>query len=105
MGPVSGACAKLDPQPQRASERLHTRVFVWKAVLQLLVEQLDPDLLQSGTRCQHLSNNVGTVPLALYHPLQAADLSLDPLQSVQYLFVGSSELVFDFGPPCDSGDT
>jgi len=55
--------------------------------MKLLIEELNPNLLQGGTRCQQLGDNVRAFSLFCYHELQAADLPFDPFQSIQQLLV------------------
>ena len=80
------------------AQAVQVGIVAGKATRQLLVEQLGAHLFQGRARGKDLGDDVGTAPLVLDHALQAADLTLDPLEPVEDLLVGE-QFVFDLGPP------
>src|SRR5215207_6564152 len=57
------------------------------AVLDVVVQQEEPDLLQGGDDARYLGEDVYAVGLLVHHPLQPAHLSLDPPEAVLELLL------------------
>ncbi len=52
----------------------------------MILEHHRLDLLERGAHRRKLGQNVDAIAIVLDHPLQAADLPLDPTQSLQLVF-------------------
>src|SRR3954471_5995166 len=67
----------------------------------VLVEELDPHRPQRGRRRVHLREDVDAVLILVDHPLQAADLTLDPAEAILQLLadlLGGLHLLFEYTP-------
>ena len=54
----------------------------------VIVEQAEGDAVQRGPRRGDLGEHVDAVAVVLDHPLDPADLTLDPAQAAQQLVLG-----------------
>jgi hypothetical protein len=57
------------------------------AVLDMVLEEDDADLLRRGDDAADLREDVDAVGLLVHHPLQPPDLTLDPLEAVLQLLL------------------
>ena len=56
-------------------------------MVKLLVKKLHAHLLERRAGSQQLGDNIGALALFCHHALQAAHLSLDPLEPIQQSFI------------------
>src|SRR5205085_6351290 len=57
--------------------------------MRVIVEQAERDLVECGARGAYLREDVDAVAVLLHHPLDTADLTLDPPQPCEELALGS----------------